>query len=193
MRSFAPRPLILLAAAAGTFLTGCQAVPSPTPSPTPSATPTACPTPYAREQWGSIVLYETSTGCRQFAGPPRIGVRRGETITWRIYSKCRTKHTVEIGDIRKSPDDKGFAAAKSWKDFDDFKKTRKGYPADDPFEAGDRKKEVPAHGIEDLTLKVKANLACDRNDAEPEERCGLYTYVAFLDGKPDEGDIDIWP
>jgi hypothetical protein len=192
MRNFAPRLLTLLAAAAGTMLTQCQAVPSPTP--TPSATPTPSPSPrYAEERWGVVVLYAERTGCRQFAGPPRIGAYRGDKITWRIYNNCRKEATVEIGDIRQSPpDDAGFAGAKSWKDIEDWKERRKKHDPADPFEAGDKKKKVAAGAIEDLTLKVKANLECEPDAKHPGE-CALYTYVAFLDGKPDEGDIVIWP
>ena len=182
MRNTTPFVSTLVAVAAAALLAQCQPAPSPTPAPTPC--PSASPEP-ARERWGVVVLYEDKGACAEIAGPPRIGSYPGEQITWRIYNNCSKEASVEIVDLRKSPSDReGFTYAKSWEQIREVKQKRKGHKELDPFESGDRRKQVPARGIEDLVLKVK-----DRGQVEP----GLYTYLVSLNGKPDEGDIDIWP
>jgi hypothetical protein len=173
---------VLLAVSAGALLTQCQPAPSPTPTPTPCPT---CSPEYPKERWGVVVLYEEKGACTEIAGPPRIGAFPGEQISWRVYNNCSKEAAVEIVDLRKSPSDReGFTYAKTWEQIREVKQKRKEHKPLDPFEAGDKGKKVPARGIEDIVLKVK-----DKGQVEP----GLYTYVVSLNGKPDEGDIEIWP
>jgi hypothetical protein len=180
MRNAAHRLTTLLVAAAGALVAQCQ--PAPTPTPSASASPSPYPA-YSNQRWGVIVLYEAKGVCTELAGPPRIGAYPGDNVTWRIYNNCGRDASVKIDDLRLSPPGfSGFAGAKTWKEYDDVKRARKDHRELDPYEAGDRSKQVPAGGIADLTLKIKG-------DAEH----GLYTYVVFLNGKADEGDQDIWP
>jgi hypothetical protein len=172
----------LVAVAAGALLAQCQPAPSPTPTPTPCPT---CPPEYPKQRWGVVVLYEEKGACTEIAGPPRIGAYAGEQITWRVYNNCSKEATVEIVDLRKAPSDRdGFTYATTWDEIRRVKESRKAHPALDPFEAGERVKRVPPKGIDDIVMRIKP-----RGQVET----GLYTYVVSLNGKPDEGDILIWP
>lgn len=175
----------LLTMVAGALLAQCQPAPVPTPTPSPTATPTPHPE-YPKERWGVIVLYEKAGACKHLAGPPRISVARGGTITWRIFNECRKEATVEITDLRLSPsDDEGFTYADTWEKIKDVKQKRQDkekHKPRDPFAPGDRSKRVAGGSIADLALTV-------REDAEGD----LYTYLVLLDGVADEGDIEIWP
>lgn len=184
MRSAAPSHVArLLAVAAGALLAQCQPGPAPTPSPTASPTPRP---EYPKERWGLIVLYEKAGTCTHLAGPPRITVSRGGKITWRIFNECRKEAMIEVADLRLSPSDReGFTYADTWEKIKDVKQKRQDkerHKPLDPFAAGDKSRRVAGGGIEDLALTVK-------DDAEG----GLYSYLVLLDGKADEGDIDIWP
>jgi len=182
MRNTSPLVSTLVAVAAGALLAQCQPAPSPTPTPTPCPT---CSPEYPKERWGVVVLYEEKGACTEIAGPPRIGAYPGEQITWRIYNNCSKEAAVEIVDLRKSPTDRdGFTYAKTWDQIREVKQKRKEHKELDPFEAGDKGRKVPAKGIDDIVLKVKP---------KGQVETGLYTYVVSLNGKPDEGDIDIWP
>jgi hypothetical protein len=179
MRSTRRLVSMLAAVAAGAFLPQCQPAPSPTPSPTPCPT---CPE-YSRQQWGSVVLYEEKGVCKEIAGPPQISAHAGDEIAWRVYNNCTREATVEIVDLRKSPTDKdGFLYARTWDQIREVKEKRKEHKALNPFEEGAKPVKVPPKGIDDIVLKVQ-------DQAEK----GRYTYVVSLNGKPDEGDILIWP
>jgi len=180
MRSTSAPLATLLAVAAATLLAQCQPAPTPTPSPTP--VPTGSPEP-PRERWGVIVLYQKGDACTHLAGPPRIGAYPGEPIIWRIYNECRKEATVEITDLRLSPSDReGFTYANTWEAIAKVKRDRKGHTPVEIFGPEDKKIRVGGGAIADLRLTVKEGA-----------KDGLYTYIVAVDGKPDEGDIDIWP
>jgi hypothetical protein len=182
MRNTRPLVSTLVAVAAAALLSQCQPAPSPTPTPTPCPT---CPPEYTQSQWGVVVLYEEKGVCTEIAGPPRIIVDPGEEITWRVYNNCSKEAAVEIVDVRKSPTERdGFSYAKTWDQIKEVKQKRKEHKALDPFEPGEKGKKVPARGIDDIVLRVKP---------KGQVETGPYTYVVSLNGKPDEGDILIWP
>ncbi len=181
MRSTRALVSTLAVVAAGALLAQCQLAPSPTPSPTPCPT---CPE-YSRRQWGTVVLYEEKGVCTLIAGPPQIGAHAGDEITWRVYNNCSREATVEIVDLRKSPTERdGFTYAKTWDQIREVKEKRKEHKALNPFEDAGKALRVPAKGIDDIVLRVKPT---------DQVETGLYTYVVSLNGKPDEGDILIWP
>ena len=168
--------------AAATLLSYCQPAPAATPTPSPTAVTPPSPEP-ARERWGLIVLYQKGDACTHLAGPPRIGAYRGEPVIWRVYNECRKEATVEITDLRLSPGDReGFTYADSWEAIAKVKRERQGYEKLDPFATEGKKLKVKGGAIADLRLMVAARA-----------KVGLYSYVVAVDGKPDEGDIDIWP
>ena len=154
MRNTRPLVSTLAAVAAAASLAQCRAAPSPTPTPTPCPT---CPPEYTQPQWGVVVLYEEKGVCTEIAGPPQIIVAPGEKITWRVYNNCSKEAAVEIVDLRKSPTERdGFTYAKTWDQIREVKQKRKEHKALDPFDAGEKGKKVPAKGIDDVVLKVKA-------------------------------------
>ncbi len=166
MRSTRALVSTLAVVAAGALLAQCQLAPSPTPSPTPCPT---CPE-YSRRQWGTVVLYEEKGVCTLIAG---------------VYNNCSREATVEIVDLRKSPTERdGFTYAKTWDQIREVKEKRKEHKALNPFEDAGKALRVPAKGIDDIVLRVKPT---------DQVETGLYTYVVSLNGKPDEGDILIWP
>jgi hypothetical protein len=184
MRNTSPLVSALVAVAAGALLAQCQPAPSPTPTPTPC--PTASPEE-RRERWGAIVLYQKAGTCTHLAGPPRIGAYPGESIIWRIYNNCPKEAKVEITDLRLSPSDReGFTYADTWEKINEVKRKRQDkenpHPPLDPFATPEKSKTVAGGGIGDLSLTVRG-----------EAKTGLYTYIVAVNGKPDEGDIDIWP
>jgi len=161
---------------------------SPSPEPTPTATPTAsasapscCEAPYGR--WALVVVYgEKSGGCDKVAGPPRVGARRGEVVTWRIYNKCGKDVTVLLTDFLRYEKDPGIVPPEQ----DTYRKEPPPKGATqpiDPFADGEHKTTVKAGAVADLSLKVKADA-----------KYGVYAYTTKLSGRADaDQQIEIWP
>jgi len=165
---------------------GESASPSPEPtataSPTPSASaPGCCEAAYGR--WAVVVVYAEKGGaCDKVAGPPRVGARRGEVVTWRIYNKCSKDVTVLLTDFVRYENDPGVPTPEQ----DGYRKeppAKGGTQPIDPFADGEHKKTVKGGGVDDLPLKVKADA-----------KYGVYAYTTKLSGRPDaDQQIEIWP
>lgn len=163
---------------------GESASPSPEPTatatPTPSASaPACCEAPYGR--WAVVVVYgEKSGACDKVAGPPRVGARRGETITWRIYNRCAKDATVVLTDFLRYEKDPGVPTPEQ----EAYpKEPPKGAERIDPFVDGIHSSAVKAGAISDLSLKIKTDA-----------KYGVYAYTTKLSGRPDaDQQIEIWP
>jgi hypothetical protein len=161
---------------------------SPSPEPTPTATPTpsasapgCCEAPYGR--WAVVVVFaEKSGACDKVAGPPRVGARRGEVVTWRIYNRCGKDVTVLLTDFLRYEKDPGIPTPEQ----EGYRKeppSKDGTQAIDPFVEGDRRKAVKAGAVADLALKTRADA-----------KYGVYAYTTKLSGRPDaDQQIEIWP
>jgi hypothetical protein len=164
---------------------------SPSPEATASASPTAAPTATASTpaccqaaygRWAVVVVYAEKNGaCDKVAGPPRVGARPGDVVTWRIYNRCGKEVTVLLTDFIRYEKDPGVVSAEN----DNYRKEpppKAGTERIDPF-AGDHKKTVKAEGVDDLPLRVKSDA-----------KYGVYAYTTKLSGHPDaDQQIEIWP
>ena len=158
-----------------------EATASATPgsAPPPGSTPACCQAPYGR--WAVVVVYAAKGGaCDKVAGPPRVGARPGEVVTWRVYNRCGKDVTVQLTDFARYAKDPGVTSAAD----EAYPKVppKDGTESIDPFD-GDHKKTVKAGGVDDLPLRVKANA-----------KYGVYAYTTKLSGRPDaDQQIEIWP
>jgi len=166
----------------------------PTPESTASATPTpaestpaCCQAPHGR--WAIVVVYAEKGGaCDKVAGPPRVGARRGEDVTWRVYNRCGKEQSVKIGGFKRLEKDLGVPPAED--DNYRMKQERSSKPQkaadddpNDPFERDGRSVSLKPGSAVDLKFKVKQSAAY-----------GVYSYITYLSDKPDaDQQIEIWP
>lgn len=160
---------------------GATASAGPTAAPTAAASdPACCQAPYGR--WAVVVVYAEKNGaCDKVAGPPRVGARQGDVVTWRIYNRCGKDVTVLLTDFIRYEKDPGVLSAEQ----DNYRKEappKTGTERIDPFD-GDHKKTVKGGGADDLALRVKSDA-----------KYGVYAYITKLSGHPDaDQQIEIWP
>lgn len=181
--------IIPLGCAAFLSLLACSPGESASPSPEatasatappPGSTPACCQAPHGR--WAIVVVYsEKNGGCDKLAGPPRVGARPREVVTWRIYNRCGKDVTIQLTDFAHYAKDPGVPTAAD----EGYRKeppSKDGTEPIDPFD-GDHKKTVKAGGVDDLPLRVKADA-----------KYGVYAYTTKLSGHPDaDQQIEIWP
>lgn len=158
--------------------------PTATASPSPAASCSGCPAGEGR--WGLVIAFPDASGAcsmKALAGPPRIGACRGETITWRVYNKCKTEQTVRLAKFVRLEGDPGVPTPDQEAYREREMAAAKDGDVNGPFVDGTVSVTVKAGVAADLELKVKA-------DAKP----GVYTYVTKLGKNPDaDQQIEIWP
>jgi hypothetical protein len=153
---------------------------TPASAPPPASTSDCCKAPYGR--WAIVVVYSEKSGkCDKVAGPPRVGARRAEVVTWRIYNRCEKDVTVQLTNFVHYATDPGVPSPKD-EGYGKEQPSKDGTETLDPF-YGDHEKTVKARGVDDLPLKVKADATY-----------GVYAYTTRLSGRPDaDQQIEIWP